>query len=579
MAGSGKGVLRIAIEDFFETTGIGRWIHSWYTQFAENFEVSLANEFGELFDQLKDAPVIGKWFDRSRYKGTGSEHETGILILVGFLIGVAAQFASGLIAPYIKTLNYKSDRQAKSARLTPQYILELIRRDPTWVNKVYDDLYQLGYDDDRIHAIGKILEKQLGVDEDIALWRRGIISDNELNLRLFRLWYTQEDTELIKKLSEVIPGIQDLIRMAVREAWREDVVKRFEYDADYPTEVEEWANKQGLSPDWVKRYWRAHWELPAVGDGYEMLHRLRPGRTDVPFTKDDLELLLRTADIPRFFRDRLIAISYQPYNRVDIRRMYKIGVLNSDEVYQAYLDLGYDDEHARRLTEFTIKYETGDVDTKKEKYAELSLGVLKDGYLKGVIPENELVKRVSNLGYDADETRMIVDLYRLEKSVSDKPAIKSELKSKIRSIVEAGYTLGLIDRDKATQYLSSAGWLDADISSYLDLLDYTLTLQDTSNKIDSIHKLYLSRLLSDQEVYAELGKLAIPDTYQRRLLSNWGLELTTKQRLLTESQYRAAMLKGIITVDDYKLALSGLGYGDYEIDLLVKLYTPTGGTK
>jgi hypothetical protein len=254
-------------------------------------------------------------------------------------------------------------------------------------------------------------------------------------------------------------------------------------------------------------------------------------------------------------------------------------VLNADEVYQAYLDLGYDEEHARRLTDFTIKYETGDVDTKKEKYAELSLGVLKDGYLKGVIPENELVKRVSNLGYDADETRMIVDLYRLEKSVSDKPAIKSELKSKIRSIVEAGYSLGLIDRDKATQYLSSAGWLDADISSYLDLLDYTLTLQDTSNKIDSIHKLYLSRLLSDQEVYAELGKLAIPDTYQRRLLSNWGLELTTKQRLLTESQYRVAWVKGIITEDDYRTALSGLGYGDYEIELLVKLYAPTGGTK
>jgi hypothetical protein len=200
--------------------------------------------------------------------------------------------------------------------------------------------------------------------------------------------------------------------------------------------------------------------------------------------------------------------------------------------------------------------------------------VLKDGYLKGVIPESELVKRISNLGYDADETRMIVDLYRLEKSVSDKPAIKSELKTKIRSIVEAGYTLGLIDRDKATQYLSSIGWLDTDISAYLDLLDYMLTLQDTSNKVESIHKLYLSRLITEQEVYAELGKLAIPDTYQRRLLSNWKLELTTKQRMLTESQYRLAWTKGIINEKDYRTALSGLGYGDYEIELLVKLYKP-----
>jgi len=579
MAGSGKGVLRIAIEDFFETTIVGKWLHNWYVQFADRLEHVFGQEYAELFDIVKDTPIIGKWFDRSRYGEVSEGHESALTSLLGFGLGLGSQAASGLVSPLMRLLNYRIDREVHSQRFDPQYVLELMRRYPDKVGVMYNDMLDLGYAEDHIKALELLAQKQLSVNELISAWLRGLISDQELEERLYALWYTPEDRILIRKLSEVIPGIQDLIRLAVREAWNDETSRRFEYDADYPQQVEDWAKKQGLSPDWVKRYWRAHWELPSVGDGYEMLHRLRPGRTNVPFTKDDLELLLRTADIPRFFRERLIAISYQPYTRVDVRRMYKIGILSKDEVYQAYLDLGYDEEHAKNLTEFTVKYETGDTDTKQEKYRELSLGVLKDGYIKGVIAESELVKRITNLGYDADETRMIVDLYRLEKSVSDKPAIKSELKSKIRSIVEAGYSLGLIDRDKATQYLSSVGWLDADISAYLDLLDYMLTLQDTSNKIDSIHKLYLSRLITEQEVYAELGKLSIPDTYQRRLISNWKLELTTKQRMLTESQYRAAMLKGIITVDDYRMALSGLGYGDYEIDLLVKLYTPTGGPK
>ena len=579
MAGSGKGVLRIAIEDFFETTIVGKWLHNWYVQFADRLEHVFGQEYAELFDIVKDTPIIGKWFDRSRYGEVSEGHESALTSLLGFGLGLGSQAASGLVSPLMRLLNYRIDREVHSQRFDPQYVLELMRRYPDKVGVMYNDMLDLGYAEDHIKALELLAQKQLSVNELISAWLRGLISDQELEERLYALWYTPEDRILIRKLSEVIPGIQDLIRLAVREAWNDETSRRFEYDADYPQQVEDWAKKQGLSPDWVKRYWRAHWELPSVGDGYEMLHRLRPGRTNVPFTKDDLELLLRTADIPRFFRERLIAISYQPYTRVDVRRMYKIGILSKDEVYQAYLDLGYDEEHAKNLTEFTVKYETGDTDTKQEKYRELSLGVLKDGYIKGVIAESELVKRITNLGYDADETRMIVDLYRLEKSVSDKPAIKSELKSKIRSIVEAGYSLGLIDRDKATQYLSSVGWLDSDISAYLDLLDYMLTLQDTSNKIDSIHKLYLSRLITEQEVYAELGKLSIPDTYQRRLISNWKLELTTKQRMLTESQYRAAMLKGIITVDDYRMALSGLGYGDYEIDLLVKLYTPTGGPK
>jgi hypothetical protein len=579
MAGSGKGVLRIAIEDFFETTIIGKWLHNWYTQLADRLEHTFGEEYAELLDILKKYPIIGKWFDRERYKEPGEGHEAALSSLIGLGVGLGSQAASGLVTPLMRLLNYWIDSQVHSQRLDPQYVLEFRRRYPEQMGSLWADLGDLGYDDFRANVLNLISQKQLSVNEDIAAWLRGLISDEELEERLYKLWYEPKDRDIIKKLSQVIPGVQDLIRLAVREAWNDETSRRFEYDADYPQQVEEWAKKQGLSPDWVRRYWRAHWELPSVSDGYEMLHRLRPGRTNVPFTKDDLETLLRTADIPRFFRERLIAISYQPYTRVDVRRMYKIGILSKDEVYQAYLDLGYDEEHAKNLTEFTVKYETGDSDTKQEKYRELSLGVLKDGYLKGVIAESELVKRVSNLGYDADETKMIVDLYRLEKSVADKPAIKSELKSKIRSIVEAGYSLGLLDRDKATQYLLSIGWLDTDISAYLDLLDYTLTLEDTSNKVNSIHKLYLSRLITEQEVYAELGKLAIPDAYQRRLLSNWKLEISTKQRMLTESQYRLAWTKGIIKEEDYRTALSGLGYGNYEIELLVKLYKPPEVTK
>ncbi|GAI80743.1 unnamed protein product, partial [marine sediment metagenome] len=35
--------------------------------------------------------------------------------------------------------------------------------------------------------------------------------------------------------------------------------------------------------------------------------------------------------------------------------MYKLGVLDEGEVYEAYLDAGYADKNARRMSEFTIK--------------------------------------------------------------------------------------------------------------------------------------------------------------------------------------------------------------------------------
>ena len=142
--------------------------------------------------------------------------------------------------------------------------------------------------------------------------------------------------------------------MAVREAWNDEVAERFDYDQGIELLPSEPFEAQGLSMDWVKRYWRAHWVLPSVTAGDQMLHRLRPGTTDNPFTNDDLRTLLRTADISPFFIERMIEISFATYTRVDLRRMFKAGVLTEDEVYQGYLDIGYDEAKARNLSDFAI---------------------------------------------------------------------------------------------------------------------------------------------------------------------------------------------------------------------------------
>ena len=69
----------------------------------------------------------------------------------------------------------------------------------------------------------------------------------------------------------------------------------------------------------------------------------------------ELDMLLRAQDVMPFWRDRLTAIAYRPLTRVDVRRMYKQGVLNETEVFESYQDQGYDDKNAERMAEFTVK--------------------------------------------------------------------------------------------------------------------------------------------------------------------------------------------------------------------------------
>lgn len=154
--------------------------------------------------------------------------------------------------------------------------------------------------------------------------------------------------DVYKTLANPIPPVADIITMAVREAFTPAIAARFGQYEDLPTPFVEWVAKKGLTKDWAERYWAAHWSLPSATQGFEMLHRgvINPS---------DLDMLLRALDVMPFWREKLIGIAYRRLSRVDIRRMYGVGVLTEAEVYEAYIELGYNERDAKRMSDFTVK--------------------------------------------------------------------------------------------------------------------------------------------------------------------------------------------------------------------------------
>jgi len=155
-------------------------------------------------------------------------------------------------------------------------------------------------------------------------------------------------TDVYKTLAYQIPPVADIITMAVREAFTPAIAAKFGQYQDFPPDLEKYAGQKGLSKEWAERYWAAHWALPSPQQGFEMLHR---GVID----NAELDMLLRAQDVMPFWRDRLTAIAYRPLTRVDVRRMYKQGVLTEREVFESYQDQGYDEKNAERMAEFTVR--------------------------------------------------------------------------------------------------------------------------------------------------------------------------------------------------------------------------------
>ncbi|GAI80365.1 unnamed protein product, partial [marine sediment metagenome] len=201
------------------------------------------------------------------------------------------------------------------------------------------------YADDYYNAI---LTKP--ASEDIIAYElRRDPSLSNLGTELHRIGIHPNYNSLYRELAYQIPPVADIITMAVREAFTPDIARRFGQYEDLPSEYVEAVQKKGLSKEWAERYWAAHWSLPSPQQGFEMLHR---GVIGI----DDLNMLMRALDIMPFWRDKLTQIAYRPLSRVDVRRMFALGVLDVSGVRKAYTDIGYNDYNANLMTQFTIKY-------------------------------------------------------------------------------------------------------------------------------------------------------------------------------------------------------------------------------
>jgi len=373
-----------------------------------------------------------------------------------------------------------------------------------------------------------------------------------------------EDQRLLKKLGRWIPGAQDLIRMAVREAWQDKVATAFGYDEEYPAEFGEWLTKQGGSTEWAKRYWRAHWDLPSPLMGYDMLHR---GVID----RDTLETLLRVADYPRFWRDAMIAISYQPLTRVDVRRMYGLGVLDRAGVKNAYLQLGYDDTNAERMAEFTVRYEDLHGESKPEKYRELTQAQVIKAYSRGLFTRQEAVDSLKTLRYTDEDIEFFLNMADFDKAIAKVPDYSAEYQRDVKSIVENAYGRALIGKDTASSMLKSLGLAEADVAYTLAAVEYGTEQADKDSALDVIAKGYVTRAITRTDAVTLIGRLNIPATQQERLFQTWDLERDLRNRRLTEAQYRKAYTLGLINLEGYAEALRGLGYTEADIKLLVDM--------
>jgi len=292
----------------------------------------------------------------------------------------------------------------------------------------------LGYSDDYKDLLFTYYKPHLTVSEIIEGERRLGEDKVKGNERLKELGFNDDEITILKELSWYYPSPTDFIRFAVREVFTEDKETQEALSAEFPNNITEYAEKAGMRKDVLEWYWKAHWELPSPTQVYEMLHRLNPevlavrGKAyesmglDVDKLKTDLEtvkLYLKQADYDLRWRERLLAISYSPLTRVDLRRIYELGLIDDEELVARLMEIGYTKEDALKLLEFYKTY-------KVEQEKDLTRSQILELYKIKEITEEECKNMLMRIGYDEIEAEFLIAIEKFkesEREINDKVAV------------------------------------------------------------------------------------------------------------------------------------------------------------
>lgn len=391
----------------------------------------------------------------------------------------------GFMQTFVDDVDQGTRMRIRNSLPDPVSAIRAMFIDPSKEKEVRAILQRYGFNDERtdmmIAASRNLLDA--GTLRDLY-WRREL-DDAGLYQRMRALGFTDERTAELVKTWNIIPGPQDLIRMAVREAFSPGQVAELGLDEAFPEELSEWAAKTGLKDPWPKMYWRAHWELPSAQMGFEMLHR---GVID----ERTLEALLRALDYSPRWHDSLKRIAYNVVTRVDARRLYSAGVYDERELERAYLDMGYSPEDAASLTDWTkIEYAQGD--------KELTRAQIERAYTQHIVDRGEAERMIRELGYSTERTGWILDMAEFAAASEE----RTQAIQATKDMYVAGLMTDTVARDRLLREEVDPNYVETLLMRW-DATIATKRKQPTKSDLDKFLK---AGLIGEAEYRRELERL------------------------------------------------------------------------
>jgi len=465
------------------------------------------------------------------------DHPVELAAIIPIAVGIVLGIFTGAFAPFTRVAAYWMDREVKSARLDPGTAIHAKWRDPLASGLANQDLRDQGFSDERIKIAEMVAKDRLGIGDLITLWRRGMLNDLGLVNRAARVGFELGELEDLKQATERIPGPADLVQFQLREAWRDDVAARWGYDVGDITQFSEWMEKQGLSADWAKRYWRSHWVIPSAAQGFEMMWR-------GVISDDELRELLVINDLAPGWIDNLMQVARPVPGRIDRRYAFREGEIGWQELYDLYVMDGYTDKWATILANTTAKMAVSEAKG-------LTRSAIEKAYRKRRLSQGEAVAMLDEIGISEDIANFYLSQVDADRS--------DDLLDRRIDAVGKQFVVGDLNATQARNELANLQVLSGEIAVYIEEWSIARGTKTKRPSRANLERFFMDGVIETGEYRDQMDRLGYSDLYVDWYLSSLAIdrqqaaekderaarveqERVTKDRRSTDYQYAKAKI-------------------------------------
>ena len=476
---------------------------------------------------------------------------------LAFLIPlIIAQFAGAALEPLAIQTQQKISSAVRQTLIAPGDLLDGLFKGDIPESRVSEDFEQAGYTEERVVDLIATFRRAPDISVSLQGWLRGLIDEAELDTVLASNRLRADDAALLKKVVFFVPPAQDLIQMAVREVFSPEIRERFGQDEDFPPEFATFAAQVGISDEWARAYWAAHWALPSPAQGFEMLHRkvIEPA---------DLDVLLRALDVMPFWRDKLTGIACNPLTRVDLRRMHALGLLTDKELQTRYEAIGFNADDAALMVAFTVVFNSSE-DELPEELLGLTRASVLNMFEDGLIDRDDAVDLITRMGIGSDAAELYVEQRDIELG-------RRERNNLIESIIRLAGG-GRINLSQAEDSLAQTGISAIEITRAVGRITGLISDRDRLPSLAALEKMHTKAIIDDDVFLSTIKALGFNDEWAKReflLITGEEPPLPSELEGLTRASILSLFEDGFFSRDETLKALIGIGIGPGAAELLI----------